>query len=324
MRVRPRRLRSSRAIRDAVRESDLAPRKLIQPLFVMDGEGLKEEVASLPGQHRYSVDRILDPVEDGLRAGVERFVLFPVIPEHLKDPEASFAVSRKNFYLMAIRRIKEAYPEVCVITDVAMDPYNSEGHDGIVKDGRIANDETLPILGQMAVVQAEAGADLVGPSDMMDGRIASVRDRLDDEGYLETGIISYTAKYASALYGPFRDALDSAPKGGDKKGYQMDPANAREAELEAELDEGEGADILMVKPALHYLDVIHRLRENSGRPVAAYHVSGEYAMIKAAGEKGWLDADASMDEGLLSIHRAGAELILSYAATEFALRYWAS
>ncbi len=324
MRIRPRRLRASKGIRDAVRENELRPKDLAQPLFVMDGENVKEEVPSLPGQYRYSVDRILEPVEKGIEVGIERFVLFPVVPEHLKDQEASFGLSRKNFYLVAIRNIKEAFPEVCVITDVAMDPYSSDGHDGIVKDGRIMNDETLPILGQMAFVQAEAGADMVGPSDMMDGRVAFIRDRLDEGGYSETGIISYTAKYASALYGPFRDALESAPKGGDKKSYQMDPANAREAELEAQLDEEEGADMLMVKPALHYLDVIRRLRETSDRPIAAYHVSGEYAMIKAAGEKGWLDPKESMDESLLAINRAGADLILSYAATEFAERYRAS
>ncbi len=320
MRIRPRRLRVSKAVRDAVREHELAPRDLVQPLFVMDEENKKEEIPSLPGQFRYSLDRILEPVERGLQAGVKCFVLFPVVPEHLKDAEASFGVSRKNFYLVAIRRIKESYPEACVMTDVALDPYSSDGHDGVVQDGRILNDRTLPILAQMALVQAEAGADMVGPSDMMDGRVGQIRDRLDEEGYTETGIISYTAKYASALYGPFRDALDSAPKGGDKKSYQMDPANKKEASMEGALDEEEGADILMVKPALHYLDVIHQLKLEAQRPIAAYHVSGEYAMIKAAGEKGWLDADAAMDESLLAIRRAGADMVLTYAAIEAAER----
>lgn len=321
MRIRPRRLRGLRSVRDAVRETELSPKDLVQPLFVVDGEEVKESIPSLPGQYRYSVDRLLEAVDRGVRVGVERFVLFPVVPEHLKDEEASFGVSRKNFYLVAIRTIKEAYPHVCVMTDVAMDPYSSEGHDGVVKDGKVLNDKTLPILGQMALVQAEAGADLVGPSDMMDGRVEHIRDRLDEEGYTDTGIISYTAKYASALYGPFRDALDSSPKGGDKKTYQMDPGDRRGAGLEAELDQEEGADILMVKPALHYLDVIQDLSQNAHQPVAAYHVSGEYAMIKAAGEKGWLEEGSSMDESLLSIRRAGADMILSYAATEFAERY---
>lgn len=321
MRERPRRDRSSEAIRRAVRETELSPAHLAQPFFVLDGTDNVEELPSLPGQHRYTVDRLLKPVERALDLGIERIVLFPVVPEHLKDSEASYGVSRKNFYLEAVRKVKEAYPELCVITDVAMDPYSSDGHDGILENGKVLNDRTLSILGQMALVQAEAGADMIGPSDMMDGRVGHIRDRLDEEGFNDTGIISYTAKYASALYGPFRDALDSAPGSGDKKSYQMDPANAREAIREAELDEREGADLLMVKPALHYLDVIHRIREWTRIPVAAYHVSGEYAMIKAAGEKGWLDADAAMDESLLSIRRAGADLILSYAAMEFAERY---
>lgn len=299
----------------------MKPDDLVQPIFVKEEGGEPEAVPSLPGQYRYPEDRVIEPVDRAMNAGIDKFVLFPVVSEHLKDQDASFGVSRKNFYLLAIDSIKEVYPDCFLMSDVAMDPYSSDGHDGIVREGRIINDATLPVLGKMALLHAEAGVDMVGPSDMMDGRVGYIRDRLDEEGYTDTGIVSYSAKYASALYGPFRDALDSQPKAGDKKSYQMDPANRREALKEGELDEEEGADMLLVKPALSYLDVIRSLRQSSQLPIAAYHVSGEYAMVKAAGEKGWLDEDAVMDESLLSIKRAGADLILSYAATEFAERY---
>jgi porphobilinogen synthase len=236
----------------------------------------------------------------------------------LKDDRATYGVSKDNFYLRIAQAIKSRFPEAWLMSDVAMDPYSSDGHDGVVQSGQIVNDLTLPILADMAVVQAEAGFDSIGPSDMMDGRVGVIRDALDAAGHTGTGILSYTAKYASAFYGPFRDALESAPKHGDKKTYQMDPANRREALREADLDMAEGADMLMVKPALCYLDVIMALKEYSDRPIAAYNVSGEYAMLKAAAEKGWIDYDKAMPEMLLSIHRAGADVILTYFAKEFA------
>ncbi len=318
MRIRPRRNRSSAAIRDMVRESSLAVRDLVQPFFVMEGKGVREEIPSLPGNHRLSEDTLLKETEACMELGLRSVILFPAVAEPKKDSEASYAYDPENFYLRCIESLRKAFPELCIITDVAMDPYSSDGHDGIVRDGRVVNDETLPVLGKMALAQAEAGASMIGPSDMMDGRVGFIRDRLDDHGYEDTPIMAYTAKYASAFYGPFRDALDSSPKGGDKKSYQMDPGNAREAMREGDLDEEEGADCLMVKPALNYLDVIHRLKERSGLPVAAYHVSGEVSMLKAAAEKGWLDHDAAMKEALLSIRRAGADVIISYMAREFA------
>jgi porphobilinogen synthase len=237
----------------------------------------------------------------------------------LKDPIASESYNPDTFYLKALREIKKQFPEVCLMSDVAMDPYSSDGHDGLVKNGKILNDETLVILGRMSLAQADAGVDILGPSDMMDGRVGYIRDLLDENGYIDTSIMSYTAKYASAFYGPFRDALDSAPKFGDKKTYQMNPANIQEALIEADLDVNEGADFLMVKPALSYLDVIRLLHDNYPLPVAAYNVSGEYSMIKAASEKGWLDGERAMLEVLLSIKRAGAKVILTYFAKEFAI-----
>jgi porphobilinogen synthase len=250
--------------------------------------------------------------------GIKTFCLFPAFPESQKDKYATMSYDPENFYLKTIEQIKKELPEACIMTDVAMDPYSSDGHDGIVENGEILNDETLEVLGKMSLAQAKAGADILGPSDMMDGRVEYIRELLDDEGYTGVSIMSYTAKYASAFYGPFRDALDSAPKSGDKKTYQMNPANVREALIEAELDELEGADMLMVKPALSYLDVIKELSEASNLPIAAYNVSGEYAMIKAADQKGWLDGEKTMLEVLLSIRRAGAKVILTYFAKEYA------
>jgi porphobilinogen synthase len=236
----------------------------------------------------------------------------------LKDKEATYSYSGKNFYLRIISGLKKEFPEACLISDVAMDPYSSDGHDGFVQNGKILNDETLEILGRMALAQAEAGIDIIGPSDMMDGRVQYLREELDDADFTDVGIMSYTAKYASAYYGPFRDALESAPKSGDKKTYQMDPANKWEALREAELDAAEGADFLMVKPALLYLDIIHVLKEKFELPIAAYNVSGEYAMLKAAAQNGWLNYDKAMPEMLLSIRRAGATAILTYFAKEYA------
>lgn len=316
---RPRRNRKSEVIRTLVRETVLMKEDLIFPLFIMDGAGVKEEVSSMPGIFRFTPDRLEEEVAMCLELGVKTFCLFPAFDDLLKDSVATISADPGNFYLQTIERLKKLFPEIVVMTDVAMDPYSSDGHDGLVRNGEILNDETLEILGNMTLAQAKAGADIIGPSDMMDGRVEYLRDLLDDHGFTSVSIMSYTAKYASAFYGPFRDALDSAPKSGDKKTYQMDPANRREAVIEAELDMMEGADMLMVKPALAYLDVIRELADNFELPIAAYNVSGEYAMIKAAGLNGWLDPQAAMLESLLSIKRAGARIILTYFAKEFAM-----
>lgn len=319
MLIRPRRNRKSETIRSMVRETRMDTSNLIYPLFLVDGKNKKTEVKSLPGNYRWTTDLLLGEIESCMKLGLNNFVLFPAVEDNLKDKNATYSYSKKNFYLKAISEIKKKFPECCLISDVAMDPYSSDGHDGLVKQDRILNDETLPILARMALAQAEAGIDMIGPSDMMDGRVGYIREELDDAGFNETSIMSYTAKYASAFYGPFRDALDSAPKKGDKKTYQMDPANKQEALKEALLDESEGADFLMVKPALHYLDIIHVLNEQSTLPIAAYHVSGECAMLTAACKNGWLDYRKAMPEALLSIRRAGADVILTYFAKDYAL-----
>ncbi len=318
MQRRPRRNRKSAAVRDMVEESSLSVKDLIYPLFLVDGSQKKIEVNSMPGIFRYSIDTMLSEIESCMKLGIKAFDVFPAYPESLKDPIGSESYNPDTFYLKALREIKKQFPEVCLMSDVAMDPYSSDGHDGLVRAGKILNDETLVILGRMSLAQADAGVDILGPSDMMDGRVGYIRDLLDENGFTDTSIMAYTAKYASAFYGPFRDALDSAPKFGDKKTYQMNPANIQEALIEADLDMNEGADFLMVKPALSYLDVIHLLHENYPIPIAAYNVSGEYSMIKAASEKGWLDGESAMLEVLLSIKRAGAKVILTYFAKEFA------
>ena len=319
MRIRPRRNRRTPAIRGMVRETRLHTDQLIQPLFLVDGRDTKEEIESMPGQHRWSRDLIVEEIESCMEVGIRSFAIFPAIEEDLKDKSASYSHATGNFYLKTIRSIKEIFPEATLIGDVALDPYNKDGHDGLVDPyGRILNDETLVVLGKMAVAQAQAGIDLIGPSDMMDGRVGYLRDALDEKGFQEVGIMSYTAKYASAFYGPFRDALDSAPKAGDKKTYQMDPANSREALREAALDEAEGADYLMVKPAMHYLDIISALRSQSTLPIAAYHVSGEYAMLMAAVKNGWLELEPAVKESLQAISRAGADIILSYLSKVYA------
>lgn len=302
-----------------VSETNIGTEHLIYPMFIEDGKAIKREITSLPGNYRWSLDLILPEIEECITAGLDKFVLFPAVNESLKDQFASYSYAEDNFYLHAIRAIKERFPQIELMSDVAMDPYSSDGHDGLVHNGRILNDESLPILAKMAIAQAQAGIDIIGPSDMMDGRIGYLRDALDRENYKDVSIMSYTAKYASAFYGPFRDALDSAPKSGDKKSYQMNPANKREAIMEAELDEAEGADILMVKPAICYLDVIQTLRETTNLPITAYNVSGECAMIYAASANGWLNYEQAMAEMLLSIRRAGADGILSYFAKDFAL-----
>ncbi|WP_224999848.1 porphobilinogen synthase [Cesiribacter sp. SM1] len=323
MLYRPRRNRKSAAIRAMVEETQVHTRNLIYPLFVIDGKNLQVEVASMPGQYRRSPDLLLKEIEECLKLGITTFDLFPAFPDEKKDKEASLSYNPENFYLQAISRVKKELPEACLMSDVALDPYNSDGHDGLVRGGKILNDETLEVLAKMAVAQAEAGIDIIGPSDMMDGRVEYLRNALDARGFTDVSIMSYTAKYASAFYNPFRDALDSAPREGEgiptnKKTYQMNPANSREALLEADLDAAEGADFLMVKPALAYLDIIKLLKDNYNLPIAAYNVSGEYAMVKAAAERGWLNGEAIMLETLLSIKRAGADIILTYFAKEFA------
>lgn len=318
MHSRPRRNRKSETIRKMVQETQLGVEHLIYPLFLVDGKGIKNEVKSLPGNYRWSLDLLLKEIEECVRLGIMSFVLFPAVEESLKNRTATYSYSKKNFYLKAISTIKKQFPGIVLMSDVAMDPYSSDGHDGLVKNGKILNDETLPILAKMALAQAEAGIDILGPSDMMDGRVAYLREKLDENGFTDCSIMSYTAKYASSYYGPFRDALDSAPKSGDKKTYQMNPANGKEALIEAQLDMEEGADFLMVKPALCYLDVIKDLHDNFDLPIAAYNVSGECAMLIAACEKGWLQYEKAMPEMLLSMRRAGASIILTYFAKDFA------
>lgn len=318
MNIRPRRNRKNAAIRDMVQESRLGIENLIFPVFLKDGKNVKEEISSLPNIYRWSIDLLLKEIESCMELGIRTYDIFPAVEDHLKDQSATMSYDPENFYLKAIRKIKETFPDLVLMSDVALDPYSSDGHDGLVRDGKIVNDETLPILAKMSIAQAQAGIDIIGPSDMMDGRVGVIRSALDDGGYTDTSIMSYTAKYASAFYGPFRDALNSAPKSGDKKTYQMNPSNKAEALIEAQLDIEEGADMVMVKPALCYLDVIHLLKENFATPVTAYNVSGEYAMVHAAAEKGWIDYDAAMNEMLLSIRRAGADGILTYFAKDFA------
>ncbi len=317
---RPRRNRKSQAIRNLIRETQLTPHDLIAPLFVIEGSNIKDPIHSMPGIHRLSIDLLVKECKELYDLGVPCVSLFPAIEEKLKTPEAKEAYNPNGLYQRAIKEVKNAVPELLIMTDVALDPYSSDGHDGLVdpKTGEIKNDETLEVLARMSIVQAKSGSDILGPSDMMDGRVGYIRDALDEENLINTAIMSYAAKYASAFYGPFRDALNSAPKKGDKKTYQMDYANVREALREAYLDESEGADILMVKPGLPYLDVIKTIRENTTLPMAAYNVSGEYAMVKAAAERGWVDGEKIMIEMLWSFKRAGADMILTYFAKEAA------
>jgi len=318
---RPRRNRKSEAIRSMVQETRVTPDNLILPLFLLQDKKANIEIKSMPGVYRQGLEILLKEIEECLSLGLKNFVLFPVVDESLKDKYAKYIYDDKNFYNLALTKIKKKFPEISLMTDVAMDPYSSDGHDGLVENGKIVNDETLEILAKMAVAQAHAGADIIGPSDMMDGRVGYIRDALDDEGFDEVSIMSYTAKYASCFYGPFRDALSSAPKFGDKLTYQMHPANRREALREAILDADEGADFLMVKPALAYLDIISDLKNNTDLPIAAYNVSGEYSMIKASAMNGWIDEQKAMIEVLTSIKRAGADIILTYFAKDFAKAY---
>ncbi len=319
MLIRPRRLRYNPAIRSLVRETELTVNDLIYPLFIMEGENQKVAIPSMPDCYRYSLDLLLKEVVNAYNLGINAIALFPLIAEDKKDNFGRESYNPDGLVPRAVKAIKKEVPEIIIITDVALDPFSIYGHDGIVEDGKILNDETLEVLVKMSLSQAAAGANFVAPSDMMDGRVGAIRRALDAAGYLDVGILAYTAKYASAYYGPFRDALESAPKFGDKKTYQMDGANSREALREASLDITEGADIIMVKPALAYLDIIRRLRDSSHLPVAAYNVSGEYAMIKAAAKQGWIDEKSLILETLISIKRAGADLILTYFALDVAL-----
>ncbi len=315
---RPRRNRKNAAIRNLVRETTLSPHDMVLPLFVHEGKDKATPIKSMPGHARLSIDLLVKKAREAHEVGVQGVALFPALEDNLKDSRGKESTNPDGLLQRAVSSLKDALPELSVITDVALDPYSSDGHDGVLIGDEIDNEETLPILAAMAVAQAKAGADMVAPSDMMDGRVEAIRRALDEAGYYKTAICSYCVKYASAFYGPFRDALDSAPRSGDKKTYQMDPANVREALREIELDEAEGADMLMVKPGLPYLDVIRYVRENTALPVAAYHVSGEFAMLKAAAEKGWLDYDRCLLEALTGLKRAGTDVIFTYAAIEAA------
>jgi porphobilinogen synthase len=313
---RPRRLRTKPEIRELVAETKLTTNDFVAPIFVVEGANQKIEIKSMPDYYRLSVDKVLFEIEELANLGIKSVALFPAVSDQLKNKQATESYNPDSLNQKAIREIKKRFPHLLLMGDIALDPYNSDGHDGLVDSltGEIKNDETLEVLGKMCLAQARAGVDIIGPSDMMDGRVGYLRKVLDEENFKNVLIMSYTAKYASSFYGPFRDALDSAPKAGDKKTYQMDYRNSLEALKEAELDEAEGADILMVKPGLSYLDIIYRLKEQSTLPIAAYNVSGEYAMIRAAGINGWINENDCILETLTAFKRAGADIILTYFA----------
>ncbi|WP_299312904.1 porphobilinogen synthase [uncultured Aquimarina sp.] len=313
---RNRRLRTTESIRSLVREHTITPNDFLVPLFVVEGNTIKQEIASMPGYYRYSLDLLKGEVKELWEMGLKAVLLFVKVPDNLKDNKGTEALNPEGLMQRAIKTVKDVAPEMLVMTDVALDPYSSYGHDGIVEDGYIVNDPTCEVLAKMSLSHAQAGADFVAPSDMMDGRILAIRELLEIENYKNTGIMSYSAKYASAFYGPFRDALDSAPGFGDKKTYQMDFSNRDEAIKETLIDIDEGADIVMVKPGLAYLDILRDVSDAVDVPVAVYQVSGEYAMLKAAAEKGWLDHDAIMMEQLIAFKRAGANIIASYFAKD--------
>lgn len=321
MLIRPRRNRINEVVRSMVRENFVSPSNFIAPLFVIDGKDQNIPIKSMPGYSRLSLDNLIKEAKLLYSLGVKSVALFPAISDSLKTSDAREAYNADGLNARAIKAIKDALPDMMVMGDIALDPYSSDGHDGLVdpKSGEILNDATLEVLARQAICEAQAGVDIIGPSDMMDGRVGYLREALDEAGFHNTMIMSYTAKYASGYYGPFRDALDSAPKKGDKKTYQMDPANGTEALREAALDEAEGADILMVKPGLPYLDIIYRLKQNFALPIAAYNVSGEYAMVKAAAQNGWIDHDKVVLETLMCFRRAGADIILTYHAKEAAI-----
>lgn len=314
---RPRRLRKSEAVRQLVKETTLQVSDLVYPLFIKN-RGDSEEIATMPGIFRWPVSQVLQEIEECIGLGIQSFILFPAVDENIKDSTGSYGYAEENFYLKVATQIKASFPTITLISDVALDPYSTDGHDGIVREGIIVNDETLEILSRMAVAQAKAGFDFVGPSDMMDGRVGVIRNALDEAGFTDTGIISYTAKYASSFYGPFRDALQSAPKFGDKKTYQMDYANTDEAIREAYLDIEEGADILMVKPGLPYLDIVKAVADLKLAPVAVYNVSGEYSMLVNASKAGLIDLEKGILEIMYSFKRAGAKIIITYFAKDVA------
>ena len=314
---RPRRNRKSAAIRDLVQETTLSVNDFIFPMFVMEGSGIKSEIKSMPNIYRFSLDTLMEEIKEVSDLGIKSICLFPNYPESKKDKYATESYNPNTLYIKALSEIKNKFPDLALMTDIAMDPYSSDGHDGLVENGQILNDETLDILGKMALAQARAGADILGPSDMMDGRIGYIRELLDDEGFTNVSIMSYSVKYASAFYGPFRDALDSAPKFGDKKTYQMNPANVREALIEGQLDMDEGADFLMVKPALPYLDIVTKLSQKTDLPIIAYHVSGEYAAIDLLAQNDLIDKMAAHLEIWTACKRAGATGIITYAARNF-------
>ncbi|WP_299883859.1 porphobilinogen synthase [uncultured Lacinutrix sp.] len=318
---RNRRLRTNEAIRSLVRETIISPNDFLVPLFVVEGKGVKEEIASMPNYYRFSLDLLEGEVKSLWSLGLKSVLLFVKVPDNLKDNKGTEAINTNGLMQRAIKAVKNVCPDMLVMTDVALDPYSSYGHDGIIENGKIINDDTVEVLAEMSLSHAQAGANFVAPSDMMDGRILAIRETLEDEGYTDTGIMSYSAKYASAFYGPFRDALDSAPAAikdipKDKKTYQMDYSNRFEAIRETEMDIDEGADIVMVKPGLCYLDIVREIKNEVDVPVAVYQVSGEYSMLKAAAEKGWLDHDAVMMEQITAIKRAGADVIASYFAKD--------
>lgn len=318
---RNRRLRTNEAIRSLVRETIITPNDFLVPLFVVEGKGVKQEIASMPNYYRFSLDLLENEIKELWKLGLKSVLLFVKVPDNLKDNKGTEALNPNGLMQRAIKTVKNVCPGMLVMTDVALDPYSSYGHDGIIQNGKIINDDTVDVLAEMSLSHAQAGADFVAPSDMMDGRILSIREALEDDGFTDTGIMSYSAKYASAFYGPFRDALDSAPADikdipKDKKTYQMDFANRFEAIRETEMDIDEGADIVMVKPGLCYLDIVREIKNEVDVPVAVYQVSGEYAMLKAAAQKGWLDHDAVMMEQIIAIKRAGADIIASYFAKD--------
>ena len=315
---RPRRNRKTDSIREMIRETWLHPSDLILPLFVVEGQNLKIEIESMPDCYRLSPDLIVEEAKSAQQLGIPAVALFPALSDLQKDHLATESTNPNGLLQRTVRLLKSSVPSITIVTDVAMDPYSIDGHDGLVEDGRILNDPTLEILAKMALSQAEAGSDIIAPSDMMDGRVGYIRKELDKRDFSDVSILSYSAKYASAFYGPFRDALDSAPKEGDKKTYQMDPANRFEALREVFADVNEGADLVMVKPALAYLDIISDVKASVNLPVVAYNVSGEYAMIKSAAQMGWLDETATMMETLIAIKRSGADLILTYFAKSVA------
>lgn len=316
---RPRRNRKSASIRALIQETYLHPSQLVAPIFLLEGQKVAQEINSMPGIFRYTLDLALEEIKTLYSLGIRAIDLFPVVPSNKKDPFGKEALNPENLICQAVKAIKDVLPELTVMVDVALDPYTSHGHDGLLNEkGGVDNDSTLEVLAAMSILAAEAGADIIAPSDMMDGRVRVIREALDEASLSEVSILAYSAKYASSFYGPFRDALGSHPAKGDKKGYQMDPSNKREALREALLDEQEGADLLLVKPALPYLDVLAAIREQTTLPLGAYHVSGEYSMVMAAAEKGWIDADKVLYESLLSIRRAGADFILTYAAGRIA------